>query len=594
MPPHLSLLIAVACCAAATALQAPSQPLRVCNVGGEGCCSCGAGDATLAALQFLTPLDGPQAVGSSCLARCDRGVAVKRPSGEVVVDVNGPKACADLLRGMGYTIDRRLTYAYAAASRADELVEESRDREALNAYKRAFSLAIAAGLGISWGSPPGVERFDDDTRFVLEPGTRYVKGQPRGSGGSARSVRAAKAATPTQLRWLARTMTSRSRVYSRIANPTASAPVATRRKATRRAIEDAKYAVALAERSLQMEEGAGAEAGLLSDEDAAMATAAAVANVGGVAVEDAEGPVAQPPADGAVGFGVDPVLTEAWERLAESYEGSRDIEGAITAYEALLRLEPPNAPGLAPPVAAKRGVQELVLLSHRRGIEDTQSLTEGLQRAGESTRSSMTARAISDVEALRKTVERDLDTLEANARRVVNATGSAVRPADAERPPGSAAAAPGGGGFLERQLAMRTLEDLQVVRKIARSDINRLELTLLRGDPLLALFRDVRDGKVVWRPLSWLRSRGWQGARGAQRLRKARGLDVKEGLRDVPAESEIGMQLREQFERGVLPQDPLLIQVLLEQAKTDPQLVSRLVAEAKDRRTGQEIDERAR
>ena len=46
------------------------------------------------------------------------------------------------------------------------------------------------------------------------------------------------------------------------------------------------------------------------------------------------------------------------------------------------------------------------------------------------------------------------------------------------------------------------------------------------------------------------------------------------------------MQLREQFEKnwedGALPRDPVLVRSLLEQAKRDPELVARLILEAKD------------
>ena len=37
----------------------------------------------------------------------------------------------------------------------------------------------------------------------------------------------------------------------------------------------------------------------------------------------------------------------------------------------------------------------------------------------------------------------------------------------------------------------KSLADLRVIRKLALQDINRLELTLLRGDPLLAFRRDI-------------------------------------------------------------------------------------------------------
>ena len=62
---------------------------------------------------------------------------------------------------------------YAAASRADQLVEQGRDVEALNSYKRAFSLAIAAGLRVDGSSTTDdiADAPRDRPRFVLEPRT---------------------------------------------------------------------------------------------------------------------------------------------------------------------------------------------------------------------------------------------------------------------------------------------------------------------------------------------------------------------------------------------------------------------------------------
>ena len=41
-------------------------------------------------------------------------------------------------------------------------------------------------------------------------------------------------------------------------------------------------------------------------------------------------------------------------------DASRDVRGAIVAYEQLLAVEPPDSPQLAPALAAKRGLQEVV------------------------------------------------------------------------------------------------------------------------------------------------------------------------------------------------------------------------------------------
>ena len=139
-------MVALAALAVISASAATPATLRVCTFGGEGKCSYGYGAAALDALDFLSPLQGPSVVSCSCLARCDQGVVVSRPDGQMAEEVNSPRACAALLRDLGFTIDTRLVDAYSAALRADGLVEEDRDEEALTAYKRAFSLAIATGL----------------------------------------------------------------------------------------------------------------------------------------------------------------------------------------------------------------------------------------------------------------------------------------------------------------------------------------------------------------------------------------------------------------------------------------------------------------
>ena len=150
----------------------PSR-LRVCTFGGEGACSGGAGDATLAALQFLAPADGtPTIVGCSCLARCDRGVAVQLNSEPIEEQVNGPERCAALLRRIGCEVDARLAEAFGAAQRGDQLVEEGKAPEALQAYNQAFNLAADAGIGIKWRSKPSsVVRVRVAAKgALLEPG----------------------------------------------------------------------------------------------------------------------------------------------------------------------------------------------------------------------------------------------------------------------------------------------------------------------------------------------------------------------------------------------------------------------------------------
>ena len=671
----------------------------------------------------------------SCLARCDRGAAVGRPTGEIEERINGAPACAALLRKMGYTIDQRLSDAYTATERADELVAEGRGEEALNAYKRAFSLAIAAGLGLnedrprqrgsgggssSSGSrsggggrsssssgggsssssrsrsrsrsrssssksaaaasslsrrlrPPGSQRGPEiyqggsplsKLQYVIEPGTTYVRGEPRGSGGGPASrTRSGGLATPAQRLWLAQVMTKRSRLYSSLAAPSPQQPFGLfgpfgEPKATRRAIEDAEYAVQLARSTVPPPSPDDLPGGRMpggrdqirfrEDDsgrlrlataltpttpartptaDGASAAAAAGGRGGGTGTgtgtgdgaEEAEaeeeeeslGPVLAGPvlAESPQTRKLRPppsVLTEAWERLAESYEGARDIEGAIFAYEQLLSIEPPSARWLAPTASARRAVQELVLLSHRRGIVETQRLADGLQSVGDSSRFQITQKAIADLEGLRKVVEQDLDALEAFAN--FSAPGT---PQYLSANPGAIGAESNG---LIGRFATKSLQDLRIVRKLARNDINRLELTILRGDPFLAAVRDLArsarrmlasgggapgGGLALGKALERADVRALpaelsadQVAFDAASVAGAGAGEVGElsgalptlgGTDRLPTtEREQGLWLRQQFERGALPRDPLLVKSLLEQAERNPELVARLVTQAKD------------
>ena len=441
-------------------------------------------------------------------------------------------------------------------------------------------------------------------------------------------------------------MTKRSRLYSSLARPSRDDPFGSKR-GVRRSLEDAEYAVQLAEASMEMDveraQQAAAQAALLaaapsaapavqvaakttqkaaveatdlleavmvaqmrksssgmgqssaSSASSGSSASSASSGSGSASSESGSGEAGNNDADkgsessdeAAALLRSPTVLTEALERLAESYEGARDIRGAIDAYERLLALEPPSARWLPQATKAKRGVQELVLLSHRRGMADTGKIASGLQAAGESSRRSITARAILDVENVRKVVERDCDTLEALANRTVLASplkGSIAAPDD-EQPPEDLKVC-----WLRGKLATKSLEDLRVIRKIARSDINRLELTILRGDPLLTA---IREGRFSWliperfkkdiRPLPSFEQRAPLPGGSAAAEELWRQAEVWR-LVDIPQESEQGMWLREQFESGALPQDPLLVMSLLEQAKKNPQLVARLVREAKDGR----------
>ena len=243
--------------------------------------------------------------------------------------------------------------------------------------------------------------------------------------------------------------------------------------------------------------------------------------------------------------------------LAEAFEGARDIEGAIWAYEKLLALEPPNAPGLPPNEAARRGVQELVLLSHRRGLQDTRVLSASLQRAADESVASVVDRGLQDVEAVRSIVRRDLDFVEETLESTLQQREKGERGGGLEQL----------GAALETTLlgntaAAKALGDLKVMRKIAENDLNRLQRTVLRGDPLYAFLRDT-----------------WQRARGLQ--------PPPVPLDRLSEASTAGLWLREQFERGVLPRDPQLVASLLLQSRRDPDLVTRLVSDMLDAGCGQ-------
>lgn len=482
--------------------------LRVCTA-----CSCGPGDTTADTLQFLTPRDGPEVVESSCLARCDRGVPVMKPSGEIAERVVGPEACAELLRELGFSIDERLPSAYTAAQHGDNFAAEGRDLEALAHYKRAFSLALT-GFGLKWHSKPSsiVKLLQaSGTKTARCPFTSNIMGMSESEQARARA--AAKTMSPAQIRWFARTMISRSQLYSRQSR----LPEIKRRTlaASRRALEDAMCAVRLAE----------------------------------ICVEEAPKSAS-----------VEPVLTGAWERLAECHEGMKNIEGAIYAYEQLLSLEPPAAPGLPANTAAKRAAQKLVLDSHRRGMQDTKKVTSSLQQASEKSRLLLTARAISDAEELRKLVEADLKILEDLALRAQEKTQSE----DQLDPIGAR---------IVDSLADRSLSDVGILREMVRSDINRLELTLMRGDPLFTFIRDMAG---VLRP---------------QKASRQRVPQLQMSALSQAADITDFEWLREQFEEGAWPKDQRLVSSLVDQAKRNPELVQRLVSEVKDTSRNEAVEE---
>lgn len=298
------------------------------------------------------------------------------------------------------------------------------------------------------------------------------------------------AMTLAQAAWLTQLMVSRSRTFSALSQQGWV-------RSARRALQDAQYAVQLSESIL---------------------------------------------ADDARGRAV------AWERLAETHEAVRDIEGAILAYEQLLRVEPSFDPRLSPAVSAKRGVQELVLISHRRGLENAAEVREGLLQAEQASRESITRRALQDVERLRNLVDQDIGTLERVAEERGLKAGSGPR----------------------ITLASRAMRDLGVMRKVAFSDINTLQMQILRGDPTVTLLRAVRAALgSVGQP------RSQKKLPTLQQLSELADLSASGIPRDRQA-----YWLREQFELGALPSDPVLLRSLVEQARKNPDLITRLMTDA--------------
>ena len=327
-------------------------------------------------------------------------------SGEVVDEVNGGEACAALLRRLGMRVDEQLLKALALSERGDAQLEAGRPEAAVAAYRRAFSLATSAGLGVRWRSAPSsVLRVRERAPEIWAAPARAAAAMAR-----PRGVDTSAAPSAAQRRWLGGLMVRRSRAFAAVAaQPPVERPRAARRRvvvgrrrphrrrrgaANRNALEDAQYAVQLYELcNPEFRKAAG-------EEEEAEACEVSYDDGGEVEGEAA-----------------------AWERLAEAYEASRDIEGAIYAYERLLLLEPPSAAALPPAVAAKRSVQELVLLSHRRGLQDARavgsavkatagSAVEAGQGVGEAAVATFTERALADVRGLRRVIEGDLDVLE--------------------------------------------------------------------------------------------------------------------------------------------------------------------------------------
>ena len=82
--------------------------------------------------------------------------------------------------------------------------------------------------------------------------------------------------------------------------------------------------------------------------------------------------------------------------------------------------------------------------------------------------------ALQDVENLRKLVESDLDQLEDLTQRTYASNTGPL----------------GLGSPLGRYLGPRAMADLSTLRKIAASDLNLLQMQIMKGDPTLTFLRD--------------------------------------------------------------------------------------------------------
>lgn len=242
------------------------------------------------------------------------------------------------------------------------------------------------------------------------------------------------------------------------------------------------------------------------------------------------------------------------EGKAEALAAQGELTGAIAAYEELLTAQPPTSSELSPAAAARRALQQLLLEALRRereacgreGCDASQgSLLEQTRNAaqalGEEARQRLATRALEDVNRLRASVVRLLEATEAQAV------------ADAEEATSTMAyqrLVEGESGWFaswQRDEAQKRVSDARLLRKSVESDLNRLELQLLQGDPSLAWIREL--------------------------------LSRTRGRPEPPTES---VWLQEQIANGALPKDPELLRTLLEQARRDPDLVVRLVTQAKD------------
>ena len=263
------------------------------------------------------------------------------------------------------------------------------------------------------------------------------------------------------------------------------------------------------------------------------------------------------------------------EQEAEQAEADNDLPSAIAAYEELLALQPPTSPALREEDAARRALQQLLLESARAELEAcgeegcetsfpsfksppsefiedelrrAPQFLEGeirrAQQAGEGARKELASRALADVERIRNTVVRLLALTEEQAReRAVEAAGEQAysRLVDGD---------PGWLSGLQIAEAQKRMDDARLLRKSIEADLNRLELQLLQGDPSLAFIRDVLKSTRDEQMLQTLESNS--------------------------------LWLKEQFDTGALPRDTELLRTLLAKARDDPDMVVRLVTQAKD------------
>ena len=252
------------------------------------------------------------------------------------------------------------------------------------------------------------------------------------------------------------------------------------------------------------------------------------------------------------------------EGQIEEAEEAQDLPRLIMAYEALLELQPPDSPDLREDMAARRALQQLLLESARRELEACRSedgcalestrvpsemaaeFVRGelkrAQRVGEESRKALAMRALDDVRKIRNSIVRLLQLSEDQAKE------------DADRAKGEQAylrlveGQPGWLAGWQLGEATRRRNDARLLRKSVEADLNRLELQLLQGDPSLAFVRDVlRSTRNEW-----------------------------------TCSRSDSLWLQEQFDSGALPRDPELLRTLLAQARHDPELVMRLVTQAKD------------